>query len=122
MTAYPLFDVNWTEEEAFSTNSPEYRQAAKYEKMIDDYLHEDQKSFFMGFNKNRLLVSFYYNTPNNTLSTFWASVPKANYPPFWRNGNQKRRPSVNALKRKKEELTERAYAYGEDCKRKDELG
>ena len=121
ITAYPLFDVCWTEDAAFSTDSPEYTQAAKYEKMIDDYLHNDQKSFFMGFNKNRMLVSFYYNTPNNTLSTFWANVPEANHPPFLRDGNQKSRPTVNALKTKKAELVERAYAYGEAHKRKDEL-
>ncbi|MBR2181541.1 MAG: hypothetical protein IJ949_06590, partial [Oscillospiraceae bacterium] len=48
ITAYPLFDVCWTEDAAFSTDSPEYTQAAKYEKMIDDYLHNDQKSFFHG--------------------------------------------------------------------------
>lgn len=121
ITAHPLFDASWTEEAAFPTDSPEYAQAAKYEKIIDDYLWDGRKSFFMGFNKNRLLVSFYYNTPNNTLSTFWANVPETNHPPFLRDGNQKSRPTVNALKMKKAELTERAYAYGEDCRKKDEL-
>ena len=37
----------------------------------------------MGYRNGALGISFYYNTPNNTLSSFWLKT-KTNIPPFHR--------------------------------------
>lgn len=112
----PLLKDSWYEEPAFAEDSPEYRVVEKYEKRIDDYFKKSPVSFFMGFEKNRLLLSFYYNTPNNTLSTFWRIMPD-NDPPFYRDQKQ-RRPSLDELKKTRQKTTENAYRYGMDKNRK----
>lgn len=43
----------------------------KYEVLIDAYMKDPERSYVFGFWGSRQLVSFYYNTPNNTLCTFW---------------------------------------------------
>jgi hypothetical protein len=41
----------------------------KYEKRL--MKKPDDKIYVLGYKQSQLLTSFYYNTPNNTLSTFW---------------------------------------------------
>lgn len=111
----PLLVPSWYEEPAFHRSSPEYIQIEKYEQIIGTYMMDESKSFFMGFQRNRLLISFYYNTPNNTLSTFWRVVPATNDPPFYRDGNQPIcRPSIDDLRKRDMEMRKNAYAYGQD--------
>ena len=108
----PLLDPAWYEEPAFPKNSPEYIQIEKYEQLVGNYMMAESESFFMGFQKNRLLISFYYNTPNNTLSTFWRIVPEVNEPPFYRDGDQPAcRPSIDDLKKCDKEMRIKAYSY-----------
>ena len=115
----PLLDPAWYEEPAFPKNSPEYSQIEKYEQLVGNYMMAESESFFMGFQKNRLLISFYYNTPNNTLSTFWRIVPEVNEPPFYRDGDQPAcRPSIDDLKKCDKEMRIKAYAYGQDLRTK----
>lgn len=113
-----LYDPMWLQAPAFSYSSPEYKKLERYEKIIGDYMIEHGKSFFMGFNKNRLLLSFYYNTPNNTLSTFWR-IGANMEPPFYRDGNQAKRPALDDLKKRKVQLSEGAYLFGIDRKNKE---
>ena len=44
---------------------------------------DGRKSYIMGFEACKLLVSTYYDTPNNTMCTFW-KVTNQNKPPFRR--------------------------------------
>ena len=111
-----LYDEAWVQEPAFESDSREYRQLERYEKQIGEYLTEPDKSFFMGFSKNRLLLSFYYNTPNNTLSTFWREGADMK-PPFYRDGNQPDRLTLEALKSRKRQMGEQAYNFGTDRRR-----
>ncbi len=114
-----LFDAAWLEAPAFAKGSVEYQRMEPYETMIGNYMVVPQESYFMGFQKNRLLVSFHYNTPNNTLSTFWRVVPGKNFPPFFRDGDQPaKRPTVDDLKAKQTTMRDNAYAYGRSFWRK----
>lgn len=108
-----IFDKTWIVEAAFSTGSPEYLQIEKYENMVGTYMVDPPKTYFMGFGQNKLLISFHYNTPNNTLSTFWREVPDKNSPPFYRDGNQPpKRPTIDALKKRESEMKQGAYEQG----------
>lgn len=81
----------------------------KYEDVISSY---DQKeggpSFSMGFRQCKLLLAFHYETPNNTLCSFWKGTDK-NYPVFERSGYS--RPSVDTLKKQKGRLADNSYLY-----------
>lgn len=114
-----LFQQEWMEEPAFLIGSTEYLKIEKYEDMVGTYMLSPPQTYFMGFQKNRLLVSFHYNTPNNTLSTFWRVVPGKNSPLFYRDGDQyfdvdrpSQRPSIDDLKNKKDAFCNNAYEYG----------
>lgn len=121
--ATPLFDETWYEKPAFDKGSDEYTQIESYEQLVGNYLMEPPESFFMGFEKNRMLLSFHYNTPNNTLSTFWRVVPEKNDPPFLRDGNQgMRRPTIDALKIRDADMRNHAYAFGQDFWRRYQNG
>ena len=108
-----LYDDAWVQSPAFAINSEEYRHLEDYEKLIGTCLTESDKSFFMGFEKNRLILSFYYNTPNNTLSTFWRAGVDME-PPFYRDGDQISRPTLENLKRRKAQACAQAYRLGMD--------
>ena len=108
-----LYEKEWIQEPAFARDSQDYRQLEIYEKRIGEYLSAPGESFFMGFAKNRLLLSFYYNTPNNTLSTFWR-VGANTEPPFYRDGNQPARLSLDDLKKRKRQMGAQAYRFGTD--------
>lgn len=109
----PLYNRDWCANQAFKTKSNDYLKAYKYEDAIGNTGMTAPESFFMGFCQNKLLVSFYYNTPNNTLSTFWRVVENVNAPPFPRDGNQPApRPSVKDLQKVKQQSRQNAYAFG----------
>lgn len=78
----------------------------KYEKEIGI---EGDKSYVMGFGECKLLLSFYYNTPNNTLCSFWKYTEK-NIPPFPRDKHK--RLTLETIRKRKKKLTENAYRKG----------
>lgn len=100
--------------------APEYARVKQYEDMIDAYLANPPKkhpkrarvSCSMGFEDSQLLVSFYYNTPNNTLCSFWKETDR-HIPLFYRQGRHLSRPSPREMERKARALTSAAYAMGE---------
>lgn len=114
ITVEPLYKKEWLQDPAFEINSALYHRLCPYEEMIGTYMMQNGETFFMGFDKNRLLVSFYYNTPNNTLCTFWRAAP-ARLPLFQRDGNQAlSRPEIEDLKMRKKQMRMQAYAFGSD--------
>ena len=110
-----LHDLDWIQQPAFANNSAEFKILEPYERLIGEYMTEEDITFFMGFQKNRLLLSFYYNTPNNTLSTFWRIGPETK-PLFYRNGNQvsPKRPALSDLRTQKKQMSQQAYSFGTD--------
>lgn len=114
IVAKGLYLQAWLQSPAFEKNSKPYQEICPYENITGNYLTGEDKSFFMGFRKNRLLVSFYYNTPNNTLSTFWRFTPYL-LPPFDRSGNQPMsRPKIEAMKSKSRRMRMGAYRFRSD--------
>lgn len=113
----PLYKEEWLQDPAFEKNSALYHRLSPYEKVIGTYMMcmmRNGKTFFMGFEQNRLLASFYYNTPNNTLCTFWRAIP-TNLPLFQRDGNQAlSRPEIADLKARKKQMQMQSYAFGCD--------
>lgn len=92
------------------------KNVCNIERKIEKYAIEDRdKTFFMGFEKNQLLVSFYYNTPNNTLSLFWRPT-SVSVPLFIRSSYK--RPTINDCRRNKQQLVKNAYERG---KRKNDI-
>lgn len=85
----------------------------KIEKIIEKYEKEigieGEKSFVMGFEKCKILLSFYYNTPNNTLCSFWKYTEK-NVPLFPRDRDK--RLTLEAIKKRKKKNTDNAYLKG----------
>ena len=81
----------------------------KYEDRISSYDNEEEeKDFSMGFRQCKLLLAFHYETPNNTLCSFWKATDK-NYPVFERSGYS--RLSVDTLKYRKSHMAANAYLY-----------
>ena len=85
----------------------------KIEKIIEKYEKEigieGEKDFTMGFGKCKILLSFFYNTPNNTLCSFWKRTDK-NIPPFPRDKD--RRPTLDIIRKRKKRNTDNAYLKG----------
>lgn len=79
----------------------------KYEEEIGI---EEEKNFVMGFRECKLLISFFYNTPNNTLCSFWKYVKNKNLPIFPRD--EYRRPTIQNLEKSKQHSKENAYRKG----------
>lgn len=95
-----------------SSNCDKLRQESilRIEKEIENNATEDRdKTFIMGFEGNQLLVSFYYNTPNNTLSLFWRPST-ISVPLFLRTSY--RRPDISECRANKEKLKKNAYERG----------
>lgn len=67
--AIPAFDHPGLFDPSERTDAIE--RVRKYEILIDSYMKEPGRSYIFGFWGCKQLVSFYYNTPNNTLRTFW---------------------------------------------------
>lgn len=80
----------------------------KYETLIEEQKldYDDEIESVLGFKNGQLLVSFYYNTPNNTLSTFWRPS-KVSQPLFIRN--KYTRPSTLDIRKNKEKTQKNAY-------------
>lgn len=117
--AKELFDAAWYEEPAITKGTPAYPKIKKYEEIIGNYMMSEGESFFMGFKNNRLLLSFHYNTPNNTLSSFWRSVPAYPEPPFYRDGNQpKAGITLDDLQKTKKSMQNASYELGKCRQRK----
>ncbi len=115
----PLYKPEWVLKEAVAKGTPAYRQLEPYEKAVGKYLTEEGISFFMGFWQSKLSVSFYYNTPNNTLCTFWRIGEKMS-PLFYRNADQPPRPSIEELRAKKQWGCDQAYCFGQDRRQKED--
>lgn len=85
----------------------------KIEKIVEKYEKEigieGEKNFVMGFERCKILLSFYYNTPNNTICSFWKCAGK-NIPPFPRDKD--RRPTLDAIRKRKKKNTDNAYQKG----------
>ena len=114
-----LYDPQWLQYPAFEKSSTSYQRLRPYEEEIDNYMRTPKdKRYFMGFGQNRLLVSFYYNTPNNTLCTFWRAIPDK-LPLFIRYGNQKlNRLQIAEMRERKKQMCNQAYGFGIDRWRK----
>lgn len=80
-----------------------------YEQGIDGTSMNDPKSNILGFEKNQLLVSFRYNTPNNTLCNFWK--PSSTSSPLFVRTSYKR-PNINMIRKYKENNKTNAYIMG----------
>lgn len=79
----------------------------KYEELIDSFQFQtSSKHYSMGFDNCKLTISFYYNTPNNTLCNFWEYSDK-HIPLFERRSQS--RPSVDSLKYRKSNNEINAY-------------
>lgn len=77
-----------------------------YEEVIAKKKVGEKDSNAMGFGNSQLLLSFYYNTPNNTLCMFWKPTEE-NYPPFLRTSFT--RPKIDDMKRYRENKRRNAY-------------
>ncbi len=77
------------------------------EMQIEKAAPPSANTYILGFERNSLLVSFFYNTPNNSLSTFWR--PSTNNIPLFTRADKPRRPSVSELKDATEKNTKNAY-------------
>ena len=103
-------------DKCFGTNSvfdkitcEKYKKIVEvYEKIIEDNKLDDDKEInsIMGFNNGQLLVSFHYNTPNNTLSSFWRPS-KISIPLFIRNTFI--RPSIDDIRKNKNHYRKNGY-------------
>lgn len=109
-TVTSLYKKEWISTKAFEGTSTEYSVVNKYETEIDNYFTGSEHSYRMGFKQGCLLLSFYYNTPNNTISSFWRPTP-FNTPPFERDGKECKRLSVSDLTNKKKQSDANSYAF-----------
>ena len=82
---------------------------SNYEKEIDENPKIENKDYFLGFRQSKLLISFSYDTPNNTLCNFWKYSDKSS--PLFPRQTQ-RRPSVSELRQKKDANFNNAYKAG----------
>lgn len=105
-----IYKDEWISAKHFTKNTHEYSTIEKYEKLIGDFFAETEYPYCMGFEKCRLLISFYYNTPNNTISAFWRPTD-FNKPPFIRKGMECKRPNVSDLTNKKKQSDANSYAF-----------
>lgn len=115
----PLYKPEWVLKEAVERGTAAYSRLEPYEEEVGEYLTETGITFFMGFRQSKLSVSFYYNTPNNTLCTFWR-IGENMSPPFYRNADQPSRPSVEELKAEKRRKCDQAYCFGQDRRKKED--
>lgn len=70
----------------------------------------DGKKYVMGFSESKLLIGFYYEIPNNTLSTFWRHTE--DFTPLFSRSSEHAFSSKLTLKEiieKKKKMANRAY-------------
>ena len=89
--------------------SPAFKKDYIFEKPIYeifDYLEMcndfNIKGDQLGYKNVQSLVSFEYNTPNDTLKLFWADTP--NYKPLFKRENGNKNTTLNAIIRKKKHI------------------
>lgn len=82
------------------------RMLREYEERIAGGKVNQGNSCAMGFQNSQLLISFFYNTPNNTLCMFWRAA-EGNAPPFMRTSY--RRPKIDEIKGIRERRKRNAY-------------
>lgn len=114
----PVYNQEWIAVPAFqhadifaaSERDDAIERVRKYEALIDAYMKDPEKSYILGFWGCRQLVSFYYNTPNNTLCTFWRWTD-SHTPLFPREKQpQIRLKHLQSVKRKKDDNAYRIKA------------
>lgn len=84
------------------------------ENRLDDDAEDDCT---MGFQKCKLLVSFFYETPNDTLSIFWRKTKISPEPVFMRMPRDKR--DLSWFKSRKKELRNMAYRHFRAVKKRE---
>lgn len=93
----------------------DYETCKKYKSVVTDYekvieknkLDDDkEQNSILGFENGQLLVSFHYNTPNNTLSSFWRPS-KISTPLFIRNTYI--RPKIEDIRKNKKHCKKNGY-------------
>ncbi len=99
----------------FSSKEMEYAKnvICKYEKRINEDPKVKDKDYYLGFSKSKLLITFTYETPNNTLCSFW-KYSNQSAPLFPRQSQE--RPSIDQLKKKKAISFNNAYEAGKVIK------
>jgi len=93
----------------FSDSSKVKQIVETYETEIEMASEPDGKSYILGFDKNQFLVSFRYNTPNNTLCNFWR--PSSISTPLFIRTSYKR-PNISDIRKNKENNERNAYLRG----------
>ena len=78
------------------------------QKLVEEARAHPEKTFSMGFRQCKLLLAFHYETPNNTLCSFWKATDK-NQPVFARSGYT--RLSLDRIRKQKIHMRENAYLY-----------
>lgn len=86
-----------------------FERIKKIEEEIAGKKLGENNSFAMGFENSQFLVSFFYNTPNNSLCMFW-KVSNYNFPLFMRTSYK--RPNITDIKRNRESRKKNAYEAG----------
>ncbi len=109
-TVTPIYKNEWISHKAYKKGTKEYSTVDKYEEIIDRYFSDPDKTYRMGFEKSCVLISFYYNTPNNTISCFWLPTD-LNKPPFTRQAKECKRPGICDLKQKKNMSKANSYSF-----------
>jgi len=97
----------------FDTDSA-YKHAlevtGKYDRLIYEnrYESDTEQKCIRGFEDSQLLLSFCYNTPNNTIAAFWRPS-KISSPLFLRANSQKRSMNISDLRTKQEKTRRNCY-------------
>ena len=83
---------------------------SKYDQLIFDNRHDgdNEEECIRGFKDSQLLLSFCYNTPNNTIAAFWRPS-RISSPLFLRDSCKKRRLDINDLKTRQEQTRRNCY-------------
>ena len=87
-------------------SSEEVDEKEKIIRSYEDIVAGENKDIIMGYDESQLLISFYYNTPNNTLCCFYKPT-KVNFPLFIRNSYK--RPTVHEIRDNRKKKAENAY-------------
>ena len=115
----PIYDEEWNTKSAFKGNyifsdkekSEVMAKIEKYEELINNEIAKDGESYVFGFEQRKQLVSFYYNTPNNTLCSFWGHTSQ--HIPLFKRQNQPI-PSMIELRKVKKRKTNAVYYLGRE--------
>lgn len=93
-------------------DSQNYKKIIRsYEEEIKNNSEDEDKNYVLGFEENQFLVSLRYNTPNNTLSSFW-KPSRLSVPLFIRT--EYIRPTIDDIKKEKEKNQRKAYILAEE--------